>query len=410
MEKDILFQDKKTGQIYSFSPLQVKQKIWENNRNIPKYLSENIKQKPNENCMWFGENWVENSLLPKDYQEPISEIPSYDPAWITFLFEPIVIISKNKDDFVVTLDEINTNLHDTRILSKFVTKLKDYDENSKLDILVTFDGSIMLPIDDNYNTPEKAINKFNETIGALFLGGILVKPIDLTKLHQGCIVENGGSNFSYIPSPNNDFRNKSAGITERIKAHHPNHIQVDEFTEAYNFGINVINKINFSPIFLALGYHYLNQGKIAESLSNLWIVIEQLTDFLYQSKIDSSILKILKRVLPNKANIETKHKILHETKTITEQIFQILLINRKDRNKLLHDGIMPNRENVIKLWAILLDLLEVAIDIKLEKLQKNSKMILNRNLDSHIKDITPKKTNFEQWKIEIPQLENEYKG
>lgn len=68
MEKDILFQDKKTGQIYSFSPLQVKQKIWENNRNIPKYLSENIKQKPNENCMWFGENWVENSLLPKDYQ------------------------------------------------------------------------------------------------------------------------------------------------------------------------------------------------------------------------------------------------------------------------------------------------------------------------------------------------------
>ena len=268
----------------------------------------------------------------------------------------------------------------------------------------------MLPIDDNYNTPEKAINKFNETIGALFLGGILVKPIDLTNLHQGCIVENGGSNFSYIPSPNNDFRNKSAGITERIKAHHPNHIQVDEFTEAYNFGINVINKINFSPIFLALGYHYLNQGKIAESLSNLWIVIEQLTDFLYQSKIDSSILKILKRVLPNKANIETKHKILHETKTITEQIFQILLINRKDRNKLLHDGIMPNRENVIKLWAILLDLLEVAIDIKLEKLQKNSKMILNRNLDSHIKDITPKKTNFEQWKIEIPQLENEYKG
>ena len=125
MEKDILFQDKKTGQIYSFSPLQVKQKNWENNRNIPKYLSENIKQKPNESYMWFGENWVEKSLLPKDYQEPISEIPSYDPAWITFLFEPLVLISKNKDDFVVILDEINTNLHDTRILLKFVTKLKD---------------------------------------------------------------------------------------------------------------------------------------------------------------------------------------------------------------------------------------------------------------------------------------------
>ncbi|PUE65987.1 hypothetical protein [Arcobacter caeni] len=409
MGKDILLQDKKTGQFFSFSPFQVKQKVWENNRNIPKDLSENIKQKPNENCMWFEENWVEKSFLPKDYKEPISEIPSYDPAWITFLFEALVIISKNKDDFVVTLDEINSNLYDTRILSKFVTKLKNYDEKSQLDILVTFDGSIMLPIDENYNTTEKAVSKFNEIIGALFLGGILVKPIDLTKLQQGCIIENGGSNFSYIPSPNNDFRNKSSSITERIKALYPNHIQVEEFIEAYNFGINIINKVNFSPIFLALGYHYLNQGKIAESLSNLWIVMEQITDFLYQNKIDSSISKILKRALPKNINIKTKHDILHEIKIINEQSFQILKSNRTDRNNLLHDGIIPNRENVIKLWTTLLDLLEVAINIKLEKLQENSKMVLNRNLDRHVKDITPKKTNFEQWKIEMSELENEYK-
>ena len=239
----------------------------------------------------------------------------------------------------------------------------------------------MLPVDENYNTPEKAINKFNEIIGALFLGGVLVKPIDLTGLHQGCIIENGGSNFSYIPSPNNDFRNKSASITERIKAHHPNHIQVEEFTEAYNFGINIINKVNFSPIFLALGYHYLNQGKVAESLSNLWIVIEQLTDFLYQSEIDTSMAKVLNRALPKNINIKTKHDVLHEIKIINEQIFQILKSNRTDRNKLLHDGIIPDRENVIKLWIILLDLLEVSIDTNLEKLQKNSKVILSRKCE-----------------------------
>lgn len=392
------FQDTITGQIYGFYESDNVDKLMQTRRNIPKTLTDNVKEKPSDNHIWYNGDWIDEKDKPIDYKEPISEIPSYDPAWITFLFKPLVLISKTKDDFVVSLDEINTNLYDTRVLSKFVTKLKDYDENSQLDILVTFDGSIMLPIDKNYNTPEKAINKFNEIIGALFLGGILVKPIDLTKLHQGCIIENGGSNFSYIPSPNNDFRNKSASITERIKAHHPNHIQVKEFIEAYNFGMKIIKKINFSPIFLALGYHYLNQGKVAESLSNLWIVIEQLTDFLYQSKIDSSILKILKRVLPNKTNIEIKHKILHETKIITEQTFQILLSNRKDRNKLLHDGIMPNRENVIQLWTILLELLEVAVDTKLEKLEKNSKIILNRNLDNHIKNITPKKTNFEQWK------------
>jgi hypothetical protein len=398
------YQDTLTGQVYAFYEHDNVEKLMKTRRNIPKTLTDNVKEKPSDNHIWYNGDWIHEKEKRLDYGEPISEIPSYDPAWITFLFEPLLIISKDKDDFVVTLDEVNTNLYDTRILSKFVAKLKDYNENSQLDILVTFDGSVMLPVDENYNTPEKAINKFNEIIGALFLGGILVKPIDLTKLHQGCIIENGGSNFSYIQSPNNDFRNKSASITDRIKAHHPNHIQVEEFTESYNYGINIINKINFSPIFLALGYHYLNQGKIAESLSNLWIVIEQLTDFLYQSKIDTSIAKVLKRALPKNINVKTKHDVLHEIKIINEPTFQILKSNRMDRNKLLHDGIIPDRENVIKLWIILLDLLEVAIDTKLEKLQKNSKMILNRNLNSHIKDTTPKKTNFEQWKKDAENL------
>ncbi len=392
------YQDTITGQIYAFYKYDNVVELMQTNRNIPKTLTDNIKEKPSDNHIWHNGDWIHKKDKPINYKEPISEVPSYDPAWITFLFEPLVLISKTKDDFVVTLDEINTNLYDTRILSKFVAKLKDYDENSQLDILVTFDGSIMLPVDENYNTPEKAINKFNEIIGALFLGGILVKPIDLTKLHQGCILEGGSSNFSYTPSPNNDFRNKSASITEMIKAHHPNHIQVEEFIEAYNFGINIIKKVNFSPIFLSLGYHYLNQGKVAESLSNLWIVIEQLTDLLYKSKIDNSMAKVLNRALSKNINIKIKHDILHEIKILNEQTFQILKRNRTDRNKLLHNGTIPNRENVIQLWTILLDLLEVAIETKLEKLQKNSIMILNRNLYNHVKNITPKKTNFEQWK------------
>lgn len=398
------YQDAVTGQIYAFSEHDNVEELMRTRRNIPKTLVNKVKEKPSDNHIWYTGNWVHKKDAPKNYQEPISDIPSYDPAWIIFLCEPLVIISKNKDDFVVTLEEINTNLYDTRMLSKFVTKLNNLDENCRLDILVTFDGSLTLPIDENYNTPEKAINKFNEIIGALFLGGILVKPIDLTKLQQGCIIEGGGSNFSYTPSVNNDFRHKSQSITEKIKVHQPNHIQVEEFVEAYSFGISILNKINFSPIFLALGYHYLNQGKIAESLSNLWIVIEQLTDFLYQYKIDENTLKLLKRVLPKRTNIKTKHDILHETKVINEQTFQILKYNRDDRNKLLHKGLIPNRENVIKLWEILLDLLEVAIDEKLIKLQKNSQLILSRNLDCHIKDITPKKTNFEQWKKDIKKF------
>ncbi|MCG3668582.1 hypothetical protein L5F24_11300 [Aliarcobacter butzleri] len=390
------YQDTITGQIYAFTEYDNVEQIMQTNRNIPKTLIDKVKEKPSENHVWYNGDWIYKKDKPSNYEEPISEIFSYDPTWIIFLFEPLVIISDKKDDFIVTLDEINSNIYDTRKLSTFVTKLKNSDESCSFDILVTYDGSLTLPINENYNTPEKAINKFNEIIGALFLGGILVKPIDITGLYKGCIIEGGGSNFCYNPSINSDFRNKSQTITERIKVSHPNYIQIKEFTEAYNFGISIINKVNFSPIFLALGYHYLNQGKIAESLSNLWIVIEQLTDFLYQYKIDKNTLKLLKRVLP-KSNIEIKHTILHETQVINEQTFQILIKNRKDRNKLLHEGIIPNRENVILLWDTLINLLEVVADIKVLKLQKISKQILTSNFENHVKNIVPKKTNFEQW-------------
>jgi len=340
------YQDTITGEMYAFDESCNVEEYMKTSRNTPKTLTTNIREKPSDAHVWHKGNWIHEKNKPMDYEEPISEIPCYDPAWITFLFEPLVIISKNKDDFVVTLDEIQGNLYDTGILSKFVAKLKDYNEKSQLDILVTFDGSILLPIDENYNTAEKALDKFNEIIGALFLGGTLVKPIDFTKLLQGDISKNGGYNQSCGSSINSDIRHKRS---HQECVLHPYHIKVEEFIEAYNFGIKITNKVKFSPIFLALGYHYLNHGKVAESLSSLWIVIEQLTDFLYENKINASIAKIIKRVLPQKIIIESKHKILHETHVISEQIFQILSNNRKDRNKLLHDGITPNRENIIKL-------------------------------------------------------------
>lgn len=402
MKKDILFQDLKTGQIYSFSPLQVSQKVWEHNRSIPKNLTQDVKQKPSENHKWYKGEWVKKELLPKDYEEPVSDIPSYDPAWIVFLFEPLTIISNDTTVYNKSLEEINSNIYDSRLLSKFVTKLKDDD----LDILVTYDGSIMLPLNNKHNTPEKAIDKFNEIIGALFLGGILVKPLDMINLYQGNIVENGGSNFCFQDSPNNAFRNKSANIIERIKAHQPNYIKLDDFIESFNFGKSIIDKKHFSPIFLSLGYHYLNQGKIAESLSNLWIVVEQLTDFLYKNKIDTTILKILDRALPKRMNIETKHNILHEIKIIGEKTFQILLNNRKDRNQLLHNGKIPKRENVKDLWYALLDLLEVALNKELLQLRKSSKNIIDFNIDIQVKNFNPKNTSFEQWKKDAEKFKD----
>lgn len=59
---------------------------------------------------------------------------------------------------------------------------------------------------------------------------------------------------------------------------------------------------------------------------------------------------------------------------------------------------------MILLWDTLINLLEVVADNKLLKLQKISKQILTSNSENHLKNIVPKKTDFEQWKKDEKRL------
>lgn len=396
---DKKYQDLKTGNIYSFSPIQDVEEIMKTNRNIPKNLTTNIKEKPSENHVWLNGDWININLAPKDYKDPISDIPSYDPAWIVFLFEPLTIISNDNNTFNLTLNEIDSNMYDRRILSKFVTKLQNYDENCNLDILVTYDGSIMLPIDENYNTPEKAISKFNEIAGALFLGGIMIQAIDLKDLNQGGIAEDGKSNFCFLPSNNNNFRHGSMSKAEGIKALYPIYIKTDEFLNAYIFGINYIKKINFSIIYLFTGFHYLHQGKITEALVSLWIIIEQLVNSFLLTMSDIDKKKVFDALNITQAEkIHMKFKVLKEANILSMKEYDFLDKTRDIRNGLFHEGKVPTNETVIELWEVLLNLLEKMTNCKLTKLSSISKSLY------YEKNFLPAKTCFQQWKDNTKQL------
>lgn len=393
------YQDKNTGQIYAFEydfdPFK------SNNRNIPETLSENVIEKPSDLHIWCKEKWIHKKDKPINYKEPISDIPSYNPAWITFLFQSGTVIFNEKNKFKITLDQINTNRYNGKELSKIIEILLNTDD-CDLSILISADGSISIPVNDIYNTQEIAVNKINEIIGALFLGGMNLNSIHLGDLEQGTLLEGGEYNFSYTPSEYNRFRNNGASISELAIFLNPHYIQVQDIKLAYNIGIDLIKSIPFSPIFLVQGYHSMQLWKTADALSDLWIVIEQLTKLIWDNQSKNNIMELLKRLNIRTKNIEMKHKVFFESKIISNESFQILNIARTSRNKLLHEGKLPEHKIVENLWIVLFDMFELSSGKKLDKLYsltvnkqtKQLKRFYNNNYD---KKINSKNTNFDEW-------------
>lgn len=393
-----------TGKLFSFEDDIDVENLMQTNRNIPKTLTRAIKEKPSDNYVWYNGDWIHKQDKPTDYKELVSDsdVLAYNPAWITFLFKEGTIIHDEQNKFEIILEQINQNTYNGKELSKIITTLENFDEECPLPILVSVDGSIMLPVNDIYPTQEIAVNKFNAIISALFMGGIVINAVHLGDLEQGTLLEGGEYSFSYMSSSYNRFRNNWASPTELSALLIPSYINSTEIQNAYLAGQDVLNNISFSPIYLVQGYHSMQLWKTADALSNLWIVVEQLTNLIWDLKLEEKTKKILKRANIKLDNIELKHKIFHECSILEESQFQILNKNRKNRNDLLHEGKLPDHQLVEKLWIVLFELFEIASRKKLDKLfeltvDKQTKTVKRFSSNLYNEPINPKNTNFEEW-------------
>lgn len=246
------YQDTKTGKVYAFeghiNPFKL------NNRNLPlKTLTETVKEKPNENYFWYEEDWVYKNELPKDYEEPISDIPCFSPAWVSFLFPVGTIIVDDSVSLDISLNQINSNKYDWKEFSKIILAVPDINDND-LPILITVDGGIMLPNCERYCSQEIAINEMNKIRGALFLGGTLIKQIDINDLEQGKVEKGGGYTFLYKPSFYNRIRLGGTSLSERIVLSHLNRINMKEINDSFDMGRRTLEKIQVEFSFLIKGY------------------------------------------------------------------------------------------------------------------------------------------------------------
>lgn len=273
-----------------------------------------------------------------------------------------------------TLEELNLNTYNMSKLSHVVTTLPFINPTGvNVNVKVCYDGALVISRNPSSMTVEMSVNILNSLLCAVLIGGVHAEVINHSDLNA-CDPNHDDHVFIYTTSLHNLLRLGGSSLSERIVLMHPRVLTISEFISAYHHGLSVINAIsNLSPFFLLNGYSAMVYQNKSDALSSLWVVVEQLTSFLWENKfLKTSELHPTKN---NKSRLDSlkgdnrtwttsvKHELLWQTKFISEDCFSALSIARQQRNKLVHDGNVPDFEVIQNLWGNLHELLESASSV-----------------------------------------------
>lgn len=317
---------------------------------------------------------------------------------------PFRIIERDTDDWKPTLEEINSREYDYVKLNRMSTFIDIGIAPFSLGI--GFDGSLVLPATEDFSTKENALNKFNQTLGILLLGGIYSESVQPDNISYGTLFFDGyikihGGSSGLVAGFHKSIRSKLVGTMDSIKLLEPKSIKTIELEKAYKAGKSIIDKLpNLSPNMLLDGTSHYVRNQWSESLIFLWTSIEQLINQIWESKIINDKIdgviegrtNFLKdyRTWTTSARIET----LFQKEFIPLEVYKLLNLARKTRNDFIHNGKPLNKEKVENALNGLFELISlITTDYKsTEKLDETLEVIKQNQRG----DLFPKKTRLEK--------------
>lgn len=396
------YQDTETGLIHAFEDGIDPRAL--NNRIIPATLSEVIKPKPGESYVWHQGDWIKQEEAPPDYTQPISSIPSYNPAWMAYLLPYTAVHRDETSGLNISLEQVNTNSYDGNKLAEVVATLP-LNTSGRIPALISYDGAIAIPQCGDYPSNADGVSKLNEILCSLLLGGIHTEVLHSDSLVVGSLQDRIRL-FAYTPSLHTQLRLKWAAINDRLSPlMHPRVLMVKEIQKAYSQGQQVIRSIhNFSPFFLLNGYTAMVYRNNSDALNNLWIAVEQLTECLWsehyvknKGTFPARVAKChaYKKNAIDRDQIWAKQLLLRLSKIISKECHKALSQARNKRNELVHNGVVPDLQVISTLWKVLPELIETASGIR----ELGVKKLLGDGTNNWT---IPAKTNFDEW-MELAQ-------
>jgi hypothetical protein len=338
-------------------------------------------------------------------------------AMIVYLHPFRIVTGNSLIPWKTSLDEINGGNWDYVKLHEIAGGV-DFGLPTPYHLLIGRDGAVALPPIPELRNDQKAVEYFNRCLAALLLGGVFCEAVSLDGLELGSVID-----WTYIrvrtsrsPAPNRFhslIRHQSASPIEAIQLLEPRTVDFSEISQAVKLGLDVFAAVpTLSGEFLLKGVSGIARRDWGAALTNLWIIVEQITSLLW----DREVLQNLSQ----EKNISGQRDQLKDTRTWTtanrqELLFQKKIIDhatlhdlyiaRKGRNELVHRGLHPSEVVARSAYSGVLSMLRIALvgrEIPLFKMN-----IDDHSLSDPFKSVEPSAIKDAKYWMEIKKLPGE---
>lgn len=301
-----------------------------------------------------------------------------EKVYVTYMYPMQFIVHENeKIDF--SIEEINNLSYDHSLLHRIIGTITNHFNNKDVVYLVCGDGALGIKIEEDI-PEDDIILHYNDLLCKMFLGGMQVEAITNKDIAKGNVYESksiwpvdfGESWNSHVHA---ELRMKLAGVTDAILLYQPGErtITIEKMRKKLEKGNMLANTIpNLSTFHLLNGITEFNYRNWSSSLTFLWVVVEEITDYLWLQNIINKVVgensKKRKETLRDTRtySMAVKQEILLQIGILNEKIYNSIFAIRQIRNKLIHEGKMISESNATLLYESVKELLVLASGIKID--------------------------------------------
>lgn len=337
------------------------------------------------------------------------------PCIVAYLSPFQIVNALESAPWNVEITDINRGTWDYVELHKLVGGI-DVGLEAPYHMVVARDGAVGLPALAELREVQSAVEFINRCFAAFLLGGVYCEAIGPDGLDFGRIIDwTYLRTYSAAPARPNQFhkaiRQQQCAPLDAIHLLSPRSIQIDVLVTAMKAGRAILDAVpQLSPEFLLKGVTAFARRDWGSALTNLWVVVEQITSHLWETRIlaCARATQIVQGRIDQLSDTRTwtvavKHELLHQIGVIGPETLGNLAVARKARNALAHTGKHPTESDSKSAYSSALSLLELtaAINIPLMKLDLRDHLISDPFLPQESRRVEPS-----YW-MEIPKLPGE---
>lgn len=299
-------------------------------------------------------------------------------VYVTYMY-PVQLVVHDNETIDFSIEEINTLSYNHSLLNRIIGTITNCYDNRVVEYLVCGDGALGIKTEGSVSEDDVIVH-YNDLLCKMYLGGINVEAItnrDIVKgdIHESKFIWPVGFGESWNSHIHAELRMRVVGVTDAILLYQAENrtITINTIMEKLNRGNEIVKSIpNLSTFHLINGITEFHHRNWSASLTFLWVVVEEITDYLWVQKIVDNVngenAKKRKEMLKDTRTytMSVKQEILLQIGALNEDIYNNIFEIRQARNKLVHEGRLISENKATLLFKTVKELLMLASHMRFD--------------------------------------------